>query len=72
MAEHVKFDLGFLGGGSASGTAELAEWERFEKALTNGASDAVLRLELSDGLLLVRPSQVAFARRNARERSIGF
>jgi hypothetical protein len=72
MAEHVKFDLGFVGGGSASGTAELAEWERLEKALADGRTDDVLRLELHDGVLLVRPSQVAFARRNARERSIGF
>jgi hypothetical protein len=70
--EQVKFDLGFVGGGSATGMAPLAEWERLEAALQNGGSDAVLRLDVQDGILLVRPSQVAYARRNARERSVGF
>jgi hypothetical protein len=71
-AEQVKFDLGFVGGGSATGLAAVAEWDRLEKALQDGDGDAVLRLELQDGVLLVRPSQVAYARRNARDRSVGF
>jgi hypothetical protein len=71
MTDLVRFDLGFVGGGSTSGTVEPEQWRRLEQALESG-QDALIDLDEGATRLLVRSSQVAWARVHTREARIGF
>jgi hypothetical protein len=71
MREVVRFDLGFVGGGSTSGTVDSEQWRLLEQALTSG-QDALIDLDEGPTRLLVRSSQIAWARLHTRESRIGF
>jgi hypothetical protein len=66
-----RFDVGFIGGGTTSGTVSAEEWARLEAAFS-GAGDAVIRLEENGAALWVRASQIAWARLHTRDARIGF
>jgi hypothetical protein len=69
--ESVRIELAFEGGQiiAAIVTAETAE--AVERALTAG-SQATLQLDTDDGRLTVVLPQVVYAKRYAREASVGF
>jgi len=71
MAEQVRFDLGFAGGGTVGGLADPDQWATLERSFESGA-EAVLRVEVEGGTLYVRASQVAWARKHVREARVGF
>ena len=71
MSDTQRFDLGFVGGGSTSGTLSGEEWTRLESAFTGGG-DAVIRVEEATGVLFVRASQIAWARVHQRDARVGF
>jgi hypothetical protein len=71
MSETQRFDLGFVGGGTTSGTLSGPEWTRLETAFTTGG-DAVIRVEEAAGVLFVRASQIAWARVHQRDARVGF
>ena len=67
----LRFDLGFVGGGSTSGIVASEEWSRLEEAFSSGA-EAVIRLEEDGASLWVRASQIAWARLHTRSGRVGF
>ena len=71
MTELLRFDVGFVGGGSTSGSTAQAEWDRLARAIAEG-DDGTVDLETEGGRLFVRPSQVAWARLHVRETRVGF
>ncbi len=66
-----RFDLGFVGGGTTSGTVDEAEWARLQAAFASGG-DAVIEVEEASSRLWVRASQVAWARLHTRDARVGF
>jgi hypothetical protein len=71
MAELLRFDIGFVGGGSTSGSIAQEEWDRLEQAL-GGGQDGMISLPAEGAQLFLRPSQVAWARLHVRETRVGF
>jgi hypothetical protein len=71
MTDTLRFDLGFVGGGSTAGTVTRDQWERLERAFTSG-EDAVIELDEGATRLWVRSSQIAWARVHTREPRVGF
>jgi len=71
MSERIRFDVGFIGGGTTNGFAIPSEWQRLESAFTSG-DEAVIRLEAEGATLWVRASQIAWVRIHTRESRTGF
>jgi hypothetical protein len=71
MTELLRFDLGFVGGGSTSGSITEEEWDRLAKAMAE-SDGAMMELPTEGARLFVRPSQVAWARLHVRETRVGF
>lgn len=71
MAENVRVEIGFSGGGSTAATLAEKELKRLHKALGDEEQTTV-ELETDGGTLLLRTDQVAFLRVHARESRIGF
>ncbi len=67
----VRFDLGFVSGGTASGQASEGEWRRVEDAFTSDG-EAVVALEVEGARMWVRVSQIARARVYRRGSRVGF
>jgi hypothetical protein len=71
MAELLRFDIGFVGGGSTSGSIIQEEWDRLAAAIA-AADDALIAIPTEGARLFLRPSQVAWARLHLRETRVGF
>jgi hypothetical protein len=71
MAELLRFDIGFVGGGSTSGSVAQEDWDRLAQAIAAG-EDGLLDVPAEGARLFVRPSQVAWARLHIRETRVGF
>ena len=71
MAESVRVEIGFIGGGSTSVTLSSAVWKAFRQALDK-AAEGTADLETDSGALYVRISQVAFVRTQTKEPRVGF
>ncbi len=69
--DSVRFDLGFVSGGTASGQATDTEWQRVEEAFTRG-DEAVVAVEVEGARMWIRVSQVAWARVHRRGSRVGF
>jgi hypothetical protein len=66
-----RLDIGFIGGGAASATVSLEEWNRLQAAFSSG-DDAVVELAEASATIWVRASQIAWARLHTRESRVGF
>jgi hypothetical protein len=66
-----RFDLGFVGGGTTSGTIAQVEWDRLQAAFAGG-DDAIIEVAEASATLWVRASQVAWARLHTRDARVGF
>jgi len=71
MAENVRVEIGFVGGGTTSATLSDAAWKKLLKAVGSG-EEGVLELASEAGDLFVRSSQVAFMRVLSKEARVGF
>ena len=71
MPELLRFDIGFVGGGSTSGSIVQTEWDRLAKAIA-AADDAIIDVPTEGARLFLRPSHVAWARLHVRETRVGF
>jgi hypothetical protein len=67
----VRFDIGFVSGGTASGQSSGAEWRRVEEAFRSG-DDAVVEVEADGARLWIRVSQIEWARVHRRGARVGF
>lgn len=67
----VRFDLGFIGGGTASGQATEEEWRRLEAAF-DAREERVLSFDVEGARMFVRVSQIAWARVYTRDARVGF
>lgn len=71
MAENVRVEIGFVGGGTTSATLSDAAWKKLLKAVGSG-QEGVLELSSETGDLFVRSNQVAFMRVLSKEARVGF
>jgi len=71
MADQIRFELGFLGGGAAAGTTDMTSWKEFETALT-GTGEGVVTLPTDTGVLHLRVAQIAWARSTPQLARVGF
>lgn len=72
MADEVRMELGFAGGSTAQFSADSAEWEQLQAALTS-SDGRWITLTLSDNeKLVLDSSQIIFARAGSVARSVGF
>jgi hypothetical protein len=71
MAELLRFDIGFVGGGSTSGSITQADWDRIAHAIAGG-ENGMIDVPAEGAHLFLRPSQVAWARLHVRETRVGF
>lgn len=67
----VRYELGFVGGGAAAGTAAESEWKALEAAFAAG-TDTVVPLTGDGAVVHVRTSQLAWARTLTRDPKVGF
>lgn len=71
MAENIRVEIGFVGGGAATAQLDDAACKKLLKAVEKGADELVeLGGEGSD--LHVRVSQVAWVRVQSKESRVGF
>ncbi|GEM_PF-1568410 len=71
MAESVRVEIGFVGGGSTSATLSDAAWKKLLKAVEK-SDEGVLELASEAGDLFVRTNHVAFMRVQPKEVRVGF
>ncbi len=71
MAESVRVELGFIGGGTTAATLSPAAWTSLKQAVDK-AGEGTVELETEAGTLYVRPSQVTFVRMQPKEARVGF
>ena len=71
MAESVRVEIGFIGGGSTTATLSSAVWKALHQAVDK-AAEGTVELETEAGSLYVRVNQVAFLRTHAKESRVGF
>jgi hypothetical protein len=71
MADNVRVEIGFIGGGSTAVVLTEKAWAALRQALEKGG-DGALELETEAGDLYLRADQVAFLRTQSREGRVGF
>jgi len=73
MSESViRFEIGFVGGGSVAGTAAAAQVQSLEEAVRGGTGGPI-EITTADGArLVVRVDHVAFFRLHPRDARVGF
>jgi hypothetical protein len=68
----VRLELGFAGGSSTTVTADSAQWDQLQAAISGGDGGWFTLSVKDDSSLLVDASKVVFARSAVLSRSIGF
>lgn len=71
MADHVRVEIGFVGGGAATAQLDDAACKKLLKAVEKG-DDGLVELGGEGSDLHVRVSQVAWVRVQSKESRVGF